>query len=38
MTRKPASLGNQALSAERWAKIDEFYTQWADIDREMNAY
>lgn len=27
-----------ALGAARAAKNDEFYTQWADIEREMNAY
>ena len=26
------------LAAARKAKNDEFYTQWADIEREMNAY
>ena len=26
------------LSAAKGAKNDEFYTQWADIEREMNAY
>src|SRR5436853_3865720 len=26
------------LVAAKTAKIDEFYTQWADIEREMNAY
>ncbi len=29
---------NVSLSAARKAKQDEFYTQWADIEREMNAY
>lgn len=29
---------NAILSAARKAKQDEFYTQWADIEREMNAY
>lgn len=29
---------NTNLSAARTAKQDEFYTQWADIEREMNAY
>lgn len=29
---------NGHLSAARSAKNDEFYTQWADIEREMNAY
>lgn len=30
--------GNSDLGAARRAKNDEFYTQWADIEREMNAY
>jgi hypothetical protein len=29
---------NSNMSAARSAKNDEFYTQWADIEREMNAY
>jgi len=29
---------NSNLSAAKTAKNDEFYTQWADIEREMNAY
>ncbi|PWH04955.1 DNA methyltransferase [Brachybacterium endophyticum] len=29
---------NSNLGAARSAKKDEFYTQWADIEREMNAY
>lgn len=29
---------NSKLSAAKKAKQDEFYTQWADIEREMNAY
>lgn len=29
---------NVGLSAARTAKKDEFYTQWPDIEREMNAY
>lgn len=29
---------NSNLSAARAAKNDEFYTQWADIEKEMNAY
>lgn len=33
-----ATLKNANLSAARRAKNDEFYTQWADIEREMNAY
>lgn len=31
-------MGNTSLGAARKAKNDEFYTQWADIEREMNAY
>lgn len=30
--------GNSNLGAAKKAKNDEFYTQWADIEREMNAY
>jgi len=34
-----ATSGRKAnLSAAKSAKNDEFYTQWADIEREMNAY
>ena len=29
---------NSNLTAAKSAKNDEFYTQWADIEREMNAY
>jgi len=29
---------NSNMSAARAAKNDEFYTQWADIEREVNAY
>lgn len=32
------SAANSNLSAARSAKNDEFYTQWADIEREVNAY
>jgi len=38
MASKPSSFGNRALSNAKRAKNDEFYTQWADIEREMNAY
>lgn len=31
-------VSNSSLSAAKHAKNDEFYTQWADIEREMNAY
>ncbi len=27
-----------SLNAAKAAKNDEFYTQWADIEREVNAY
>lgn len=33
-----AKTKNANLSAAKKAKNDEFYTQWADIEREMNAY
>ena len=29
---------NRHLAAAQRAKYDEYYTQWADIEREMNAY
>ena len=32
------ALKNSNLSAARSTKNDEFYTQWGDIEREMNAY
>jgi hypothetical protein len=38
MSSKPSSFGNRALSNAKRAKNDEFYTQWTDIEREMNAY
>lgn len=31
-------MANADLGAAKRAKKDEFYTQWADIEREMNAY
>lgn len=31
-------MANVSLAAAKRAKQDEFYTQWADIEREMNAY
>lgn len=31
-------MANSNLAAAKAAKNDEFYTQWADIEREMNAY
>lgn len=31
-------MANVNLSAAKRSKNDEFYTQWADIEREMNAY
>jgi hypothetical protein len=33
-----AAYKNSNLTAAKSAKNDEFYTQWADIEREMNAY
>ena len=30
--------GNSALGAAKDAKNDEFYTQYGDIEAEMNAY
>src|ERR1039458_9997696 len=33
-----ASAKNTKISAAKTAKKDEFYTQWVDIEREMNAY
>ena len=33
-----AGYKNSNLVAAKSAKNDEFYTQWADIEREMNAY
>ena len=30
--------GNASLRAAKAAKNDEFYTQWSDIENEMNAY
>lgn len=35
---RKCNVANENLSAARRAKQDEFYTQWADIEREMNAY
>jgi hypothetical protein len=31
-------MANANLTAAKRARNDEFYTQWADIEREMNAY
>jgi hypothetical protein len=31
-------MGNESLASAKTAKNDEFYTQFADIQREMNAY
>ena len=31
-------MANDSLVAAKAARNDEFYTQWADIEREMNAY
>ncbi|GAA3883665.1 adenine-specific methyltransferase EcoRI family protein [Tessaracoccus defluvii] len=38
MTREAELMANAELGAAKAAKDDEFYTQWADIEREMNAY
>lgn len=32
------TVAHSHLSAAKSTKNDEFYTQWADIEREMNAY
>lgn len=32
------SMANRNLAAAKQAKNDEFYTQWIDIEKEMNAY
>lgn len=37
-TTAPVSHRTGSLNAAKKAKNDEFYTQWADIEREMNAY
>lgn len=34
----PTSTPNSLLASARAAKEDEYYTQWVDIEREMNAY
>jgi hypothetical protein len=34
----PGNKTQSLLVAAKTAKIDEFYTQWIDIEREMNAY
>lgn len=38
MTQTPTVPKNTHLGAAKTAKNDEFYTQWADIEREINAY
>lgn len=38
MTEPTIRPRNSQLGAAKAAKNDEFYTQWADIEREMNAY
>lgn len=35
---EPGGYSNANLSAAKVARQNEFYTQWADIEREMNAY
>lgn len=37
-TQAAAIAKNASLNAAMATKNDEFYTQWADIEREMNAY
>ena len=37
-TTTPTVRTKRNLDAAKAAKNDEFYTQWADIEREMNAY
>lgn len=34
----PTNAKNAIMQAAKKAKQDEFYTQWVDIEREMNAY
>ncbi|MGD9958133.1 adenine-specific methyltransferase EcoRI family protein [Nocardioides sp.] len=38
MTEPTTTFKNTHLVSARSARNDEFYTQWADIEREMNAY
>jgi hypothetical protein len=38
MTEQTPRSKNSHLGAAKAAKNDEFYTQWGDIEREMNAY
>lgn len=38
MTPTPTTTPNSLLVAAMVAKKDEYYTQWVDIEREMNAY
>jgi hypothetical protein len=38
MTTSTTTFKNSHLGAAKAAENDEFYTQWADIEREMNAY
>jgi hypothetical protein len=37
-TRESPTAANVSLNSARWSRNDEFYTQWPDIEREMNAY
>lgn len=37
-TRKVPPVAHEMLAAAKTAKQDEFYTQWVDIEREINAY
>lgn len=38
MSMTTTTSGSTNLNAAKAAKNDEFYTQWVDIEREMNAY
>jgi len=38
MSTSTASTKHRPLATAKAAKNDEFYTMWADIEREMNAY
>jgi hypothetical protein len=37
-TAESSNAKNSNLNAAKAARMDEFYTQWGDIEREMNAY
>lgn len=38
VTLEPTTTHSRLLGAAKAAKQDEYYTQWVDIEREMNAY